>query len=209
MDDNASQYSHIFFRTVLPYIQKQVAKWEGNVVHHPEDPGGFTRRGLAANYNNMTQEEIMSLDEEQIDLILYDKYGKPYNLYLWSPGLALAFYDCSVNQGPTAAVKMLQTALNRGDFGTPTLVVDGIYGSKTEQAINIYQETSVRNYNFRQLLTEFCALRMERYGRKYKESFMLGWSRRLMDISYLAHQLEDEWQLCVGEADNFKGPIFH
>ena len=63
-------YSGIFFRTVLPFIQQRVAQWEGDVVHHPDDPGGFTRRGLAANYNNMTQDEIMAMSDEDIDLCL-------------------------------------------------------------------------------------------------------------------------------------------
>lgn len=210
MDDAGNQYSQIFFRTVLPFIQARVAQWEGGVVHHPDDPGGFTRRGLSTVYNDMTQDELMHMTNEEVDLALWKKYGNPYNLWLWSPGLALVFYDCSVNQGPTAAVKMLQVALNKYyKRYFPPLVVDGIYGSKTEKAILVYQQKYIDNYSFRKLVTEFCALRMERYGRKYKDAFMLGWSNRLMDIAYHAHQLEDEWQMCVGDADNFKGPLLH
>ena len=180
-----------FLGSIFQNFKNLIAKWEGDVSDHPEDPGGFTRRGVSLRYNpEYTKEDLMNFSNDEIDLILYNKYGKPFRIWNWSPGLALAFYDCSINQGPGAAVSVLQRTINT--VAGEKLQVDGIFGSKTEGALLKYTNNNIHTYQFRNLLTQYLANRMTRYCFG-SDTFAQGWSNRLMDIAFFAYQIELEW----------------
>ena len=52
-----------FEKSLLKQFDSVIAKWEGGIVNDPDDPGGFTRGGIALNYNTMiTKERLKDLN---------------------------------------------------------------------------------------------------------------------------------------------------
>ena len=196
-----------FEKSLLKQFNSVIAKWEGGIVNDLEDPGGFTRGGIALNYNpDITKEQLLAMTHDDIANVLYKKYGEPYKIHTMSPGVALTFFDCSINQGPNAAQSLLQHAINQfNDYaaGPPKLVADGIFGTKSHAALQDIMANYGNKKSYRMLLTHLLALRMDRYGRKYNTYFHKGWSNRLMDIAFLSSVIELEWQAEPGHLDSW------
>lgn len=196
-----------FEKSLLKQFNSVIAKWEGGIVDHPEDPGGFTRGGIALNYNsNITKDQLMAMTHDDIANILYKKYGEPYKIHTMSPGLALAFFDCSINQGPSAAQVSLQHAINEfngKESGVLYIKADGIFGKQSHAALQTIMAKYGNKNSYRMLLTNFLSNRMNRYSMNYNPKFMKGWSNRLMDISFLSAMIELEWQSEPGHLDSW------
>jgi len=196
-----------FEKSLLKQFNSVIAKWEGGIVNDPDDPGGFTRGGIALNYNTMiTKEELMAMDHDDIAHVLYTKYGEPYKIHTMSPGLALAFFDCSINQGPSAAQVSLQHAINEfngKESGVLYIKVDGIFGKQSHAALQTIMAKYGNKNRYRMLLTNFLSNRMNRYSMNYNPKFMKGWSNRLMDIAFLSAMIELEWQAEPGHLDSW------
>lgn len=196
-----------FEKSLLKQFNSVIAKWEGGIVNDPDDPGGFTRGGIALNYNTMiTKEELMAMDHDDIAHVLYTKYGEPYKIHTMSPGLALAFFDCSINQGPSAAQVSLQHAINEfngKESGVLYIKADGIFGKQSHAALQTIMAKYGNKNRYRMLLTNFLSNRMNRYSMNYNPKFMKGWSNRLMDISFLSAMIELEWQSEPGHLDSW------
>ena len=196
-----------FEKSLLKQFNSVIAKWEGGIVNDPDDPGGFTRGGIALNYNKtITKEELMAMDHDDIANVLYTKYGEPYKIHTMSPGLALAFFDCSINQGPSAAQVSLQHAINEfngKESGVLYIKADGIFGKQSHAALQTIMAKYGNKNRYRMLLTNFLSNRMNRYSMNYNPKFMKGWSNRLMDIAFLANMIELEWQAEPGHLDSW------
>ena len=196
-----------FEKSLLKQFNSVIAKWEGGIVDHPEDPGGFTRGGIALNYNSdITKDQLMAMTHDDIANILYTKYGEPYKIHTMSPGLALAFFDCSINQGPSAAQISLQHAINEfngKESGVLYIKADGIFGKQSHAALQTIMAKYGNKNRYRMLLTNFLSNRMNRYSMNYNPKFMKGWSNRLMDIAFLSAMIELEWQAEPGHLDSW------
>ena len=123
-----------------------------------------------------------------------------------SPGLALAFFDCSINQGPSAAQVSLQHAINEfngKESGVLYIKADGIFGKQSHAALQTIMAKYGNKNRYRMLLTNFLSNRMNRYSMNYNPKFMKGWSNRLMDIAFLANMIELEWQAEPGHLDSW------
>lgn len=196
-----------FEKSLLKQFNSVIAKWEGGIVNDPDDPGGFTRGGIALNYNTMiTKEELMAMDHDDIAHVLYTKYGEPYKIHTMSPGIALAFFDCSINQGPSAAQVSLQHAINEfngKESGVLYIKADGIFGKQSHAALQTIMAKYGNKNRYRMLLTNFLSNRMNRYSMNYNPKFMKGWSNRLMDIAFLSAMIELEWQSEPGHLDSW------
>lgn len=148
-----------------------VLKHEGGYVNDPRDPGGETKYGISKrSYPSL---DIANLTREQAVAIYkrdwWDRYG--YGR-IEDAAVATKVFDMSVNMGPATAHKILQKALN---FLGHTLVVDGILGTKTLDAVNRTDPARLL-----QALKWHCA---EHYYRLAESSpsnrtFLFGWLRR-------------------------------
>lgn len=141
-----------------------IAKWEGGYVNDPADPGGETKYGISKRaYPDL---DIGSLTREQAREIYRRDYWLAAKCDHLPGQMALVHFDCAVNQGVGRAAIFLQDALG--------VATDGIIGPITIAVARQAEPCSVVN--------EYCALRMEHYGRLSTfRRFGLGWARRLFD----------------------------
>lgn len=114
-----------------------VIKREGGYVDHPADRGGPTNMGITIKSlerwrgHPVTIEDVQALDPQQAAQIYQE-------IYITAPGFDRIIstpvfdfvVDMSAHHGSKNATKILQKAL--GD-----IQVDGIFGPKTERAVNL------------------------------------------------------------------------
>ena len=146
------------FESAVEFIFTQ----EGGHVDDPQDPGGETNFGISARaYPDLAIKDLSRADAMQI-----------YRRDFWAKcrcgelphGVDLLVFDAAVNQGPNAAIKMLQRASGVED--------DGILGPATIVAARAAS------------IAELAARRMVQYGLNPNFTrYGLGWSRRLMQAT--------------------------
>lgn len=125
----------------------EIIKREGGYVNHPSDRGGPTRWGItqaSARANGyMGDMQILPIDLAR-SIYRAEYVTKPRfdQIAILSPVLAEELFDTGVNCGVGFAKPLIQRALNllnqNGMGGWPDLVVDGVLGSKTTDALKIY-----------------------------------------------------------------------
>jgi lysozyme family protein len=136
---------------------------EGGYTMDPNDPGGETNFGISKrSYPDL---DIKNLTEAQAREIYLRDFWTPCQCGAYPNGLDLLVFDAAVNQGVSAAIRMLQTEL-----GVQT---DGVVGPATIAALQRQGTTTVQ-YAARRMLTYGLNPNFTRYG--------LGWSRRLMRV---------------------------
>lgn len=147
--------------------------WEGGYGDHSKDPGGATNFGITrktlSNWRGyrVTKAEVKKLQMFEAQNIYQEQYWVPACCNILPDSIAIAVFDCAVNQGVSRAKKLLQSALG--------VKKDGTIGPKTLQAINAADEGD--------LLRDFMAKRAMHYsGLKTLLTFGYGWFRRLLDV---------------------------
>lgn len=146
-----------------------ILKHEGGYVNNPKDPGGETNYGIAKKF--YPDLNIRQLTKDQAAEIYYRDYWLKAKCDQMPLPVALMVLDSSVNQGISAASKILQRALNIKD--------DGVIGINTL--------TAIKNSKPSQLLPEMLAQRCKYYAdTKNVDVFGLGWYRRCVDCYTLA-----------------------
>jgi lysozyme family protein len=115
---------------------------EGGAVDDPQDPGGFTWRGITLRNwrawlrnDSVTKEELQAAPEDQIVLFYQQNYWDPILGDYLPPGVGLGVFDMAVNAGIGASVKCLQRAVHAVD--------DGLLGPKTLLALRWYPTSSL------------------------------------------------------------------
>jgi lysozyme family protein len=143
-----------------------ILKHEGGYVNSPMDPGGKTKFGISQRtYPNL---DIFNLTKEDAIEIYKKDFWDKMQLDLFPPSMRLIVFDCAVNQGPGAAVGLLQAALG--------VKVDGLLGPDTFKKMN--------EANSDKLVNAYARFRLNRYIENPKfQHFGEGWIRRLFDIS--------------------------
>ena len=141
-----------------------VLRHEGGYVNDPEDAGGETNWGISRR----------AYPDLPIALLTREEAVEIYRRDYWQaarcddlPGqVALLVFDAAVNQGPDAAVRMLQEELG--------VSVDGDLGPLTLAA------ATSRNHD--DLALGYCARRAMRYATTAGlDRYGRGWYRRLLD----------------------------
>lgn len=152
-----------------------ILKWEGGYSNHPSDPGGETNYGIAKKF--YPKLDIKNLTRGQaIDIYQVD-YWKRNNLADIPVYLRLAYFDCVVNQGPGAAVKILQRALG--------LKPDMIFGPKTREALT---------KSGPDIVLKFLSERMLHYASLDAfPVFGKGWTKRLIDATLESGRFMNQW----------------
>lgn len=145
---------------------------EGGYVNSPADPGGETKYGISKRaYPHL---DIKNLTIEQAKEIYYKYYWQKCQCDNLNIKLALCIFDCAVNQGVSAAIRILQACLN--------IKTDGIIGSQTLSAIGAT--------NTSKLITDFMARRVIIYsslGSNVWTTYQLGWMRRCFKLMEYIH----------------------
>lgn len=138
------------------------------ITEDPMDPGGLTKYGISQRAHPLLN--IRMLTEEAARQIYREDYWNKIRGDELPPALAVVVFDCAVNQGPHAAIRILQQAVGVND--------DGILGPKTLAAASAAGSM---------VLAELVARRMVAYGLNPKFTrYGLGWSRRLAECHELA-----------------------
>jgi lysozyme family protein len=143
---------------------------EGAETNDPSDPGGLTRWGVAQNYH--PEVDVASLTLEGARAIYRAEYWDACQCDEFPPPLALAIFDCSVNQGVTTAIKLLQRALR--------VDADGVVGPDTIAAAGGVVTDD--------LLIEFLSHRANRYA-DGNPKYRRGWFMRLFRVQRAAWSL--------------------
>lgn len=168
---------------------------EGGWVDNPNDPGGATNFGISLRYlqargdvdgDGLPDGDLDGdgdVDVDDIRLATREDAIELYRTGFWLPNgcqmirselCAVKIFDMAVNMGSKQAWKLVQRSCNK--LGS-VLKVDGIVGSNTLTAVNLYQRTDYellavirdRQANFYETLIE----RKPTLG-----VFRLGWRRR-------------------------------
>jgi lysozyme family protein len=138
---------------------------EASPSNDPQDPGGFTKFGIAQSKH--PDIDVSNLSLEQAKQIYREQYWDRMHCGVLPPGLAIAVFDCAVNQGSIAA-QLLQKALN--------VSADGVIGPKTIRAAQFCNQL--------QALSLFMAERSLHYlGTGNFDRFGRGWLKRLFVVT--------------------------
>lgn len=158
------------FLACLPYTLTE----EGGNSNDPHDPGGRTHKGIIQReYDKYRQGKGLSLQSDylmsdaEIQEIYWTSYWLPHCPSL-KPGLDLSFFDNCVNEGPRAAIVLLQRTL--------IISADGLWGDRTTEALS-------KVTDLRKAIITYSNWR-ERYYRSLHtfRFFGNGWLRRVSDI---------------------------
>lgn len=146
-----------------------VLRFEGGYVNDPNDSGGATNFGISQRA--FPDIDVASLTRDDAKAIYRAKYWDFCKCDQLPEALALILMDSAVNQGPAAAVRMLQRTVGVRE--------DGVIGQETISAI--------KRAALRPLIADFIAERAFKYARHPKiEIYGLGWYRRLAACHQMA-----------------------
>ena len=149
---------------------KQVLKYEGGYVDHPQDPGGPTNKGVTqAVYdgwrkaNNLAIQSVRNISDSEVASIYKNLYWDKICGDDLPSGVDFAVFDCAVNSGVSKASKTLQSVVG--------VTQDGVIGPATIQAAKTYVAMAVTNKRlaFMQSLSIW-------------PTFGKGWAARIADV---------------------------
>lgn len=142
------------------------------------DSGGPTKCGITHREYDLFRKRY-GLPTQDVRKMTRDEGGVIYRTFFWEPycdalpaGLDLEFFDSSVNEGTTEAVKILQVALG--------LVHDGDWGPKTDAAVRALHLSQM---DTEAVVTKF-TIRRDIVYRQTKHFALFGkdWERRSNEI---------------------------
>lgn len=148
-----------------------IFKLEGydRVTDDEHDTGGLTKWGISQAA--FPDRDIRNLTKQDAIEIYYKSYWQAASCGSLPYPVALIVFDCAVNQGVGASVKLLQESV-----GTPA---DGIVGPKTLRC--------VARMEVRELVLSYMIQRVKRYfGTRGFDRFGRGWMNRVVQVTALA-----------------------
>lgn len=142
---------------------------EGGLVSHPSDPGGITKFGISKR--SYPKVDIEKLTEDKAKEIYKLDFWDRYHIEKFPKEMRLIFFDSCVNQGPGAAIKILQKVLG--------LRADGALGPITLGAL--------KDLDALDLVYRYAGARLLSYqSAKNWSIFGKGWSNRLLDVALIS-----------------------
>lgn len=171
-NQTAKDAENPIFDQAVDFVLKE--RIEGGYVNDPRDPGGETNFGISKR--SYPKVNMKTLTREGAIAIYKRDYWDAAGCDELPPKVAVAVFDCAVNQGVGIAKKLLQRAAR--------VTPDGAIGPKTLAAINKADED--------ELVVQFLGWRLRRYAFTQNAStYMRGWSNRVLYLqSFLATGLE-------------------
>lgn len=189
------------FRTAF----NRTMRFEGGYANIAGDRGGETYKGVARNFHPQWAGWSMvdaartrpnfpkSLDLDQQLQTLVSEF---YKIEFWdrisgdtipSQPVANELFDCAVNMGVPAALRILQKSLNRlTALTSPALAEDGVIGQKTQQVLATWltQYALHPTVAANALLSAMLVFRSVRYidiieRNSSQKQFAYGWFRRI------------------------------
>lgn len=155
------------FEQAVGFVLK--ARIEGGYVNDPRDPGGETNFGISKRA--YPHENIRALTRERAIEIYRRDYWDAVGCEGLPPKLAVALFDCAVNQGAGIAPVLLQRALG--------VTADGIIGPITRKAAAAANEDDA--------LVQFLGWRLRRYAfTAGAATYMRGWANRVLELQCFA-----------------------
>lgn len=156
----------------MPIWERAIAfvlSYEGSTYENdPNDSGGETKFGISKkSYPN---EDIKNLTLERTQEIYRNDYWNQMLGEKLPEKLAVAVFDCAVNQGLIRSIRLLQAMLN--------VDVDGVMGPKTLQAAALITDKEVSLY-----LLERARLYMNTKGPNGVEHWGNNWGTRLIRLA--------------------------
>lgn len=138
---------------------------EGGYVNDARDPGGETNFGISKQAH--PKENIKGLTRARAIEIYKRDYWDAPGCDKLPPKLAVALFDCAVNQGAGIAPQLMQRALG--------VTADGIIGPVTIKAAAKADQDNT--------LIEFLGWRLRRYAfTANAATYMRGWSNRVLQL---------------------------
>lgn len=138
---------------------------EGGYVNDARDPGGETNFGISKRA--YPKKDIAKLTRDDAIAIYRRDYWEAAHCDEMPPKVAIAVFDCAVNQGVGAAIKLLQRAARVG--------VDGQFGPQTAGAVGRADEDA--------LVLDFLSWRLKRYAfTANAQTYMRGWALRQLHL---------------------------
>jgi lysozyme family protein len=119
-------------------VLRGVIEREGGYVDHPADHGGPTKYGItlrtleAWRGTPVTAADVAALTVEEATALYVARYATPLARLEFAPDLFRLLLDIAVLSGPSTAVRLLQSTLNRAG---ESLAVDGALGPRTVMAV--------------------------------------------------------------------------
>jgi lysozyme family protein len=122
------------FVACLPWTLRE----EGGDSDDKHDPGGCTHEGIIQSEYNVYRRlhglpirSVFKADNTEVDQIYYVSYWKPW-CSIMPAGVDLDFFDNSVNEGPHAAIIILQRALGVDADGHIGIITRGALTEQTQ-----------------------------------------------------------------------------
>lgn len=148
-----------------------VLQHEAGYVHHPQDPGGATNRGITQKTydafrraKGVPVRDVRDIDDVEVRAIYREQYARPVWFDVLPSGVDYALFDFAVNSGVSRAVKYVQRIVG--------VRQDGIMGNQTLSAI--------RAQDAQALINALCDARLAfMRGLKIWRTFGKGWQRRV------------------------------
>jgi lysozyme family protein len=162
----AEPLTEAFLASVNFVLAKEI---EGGYVNDPRDPGGETNFGISKR--SYPRVNIKELTREEAVAIYHRDYWQAVKAQSMPPMIAVAAFDAAVNQGVSAAARLLQKAAG--------VTADGQIGPVTLKAIHDADPET--------LLVEFLGWRLHRYSNTNNAmTYMRGWANRILRLQSFA-----------------------
>lgn len=138
---------------------------EGGYTDDPQDPGGETKYGISKRSH--PAEDIKNLTLERAKEIYRREYWEKIRGDMIPEPLDAFVFDAAVNQGVSAAIKMLQKALS--------IAQDGIFGITTQRKAIASTKEHAALFMAERALRYYGTRNFDKYGR--------GWIKRLFVVA--------------------------
>ena len=183
-------------------LQKTLVK-EGGYVADPDDAGGETYKGISRRYHpdweGWTQIDTAKIEQAdafpdcledvtELQQLLSALYKQLYWDRFWGDSIpdqsiANKLFDTSVNLGVNRAVMYLQESLNllnRNQKNYDDIIMDGLFGSNTLNALTIYLDKDKPDYLLK-LISTLQGMHYIEYMRRSptQEKYARGWLNRV------------------------------
>lgn len=182
------------------HVVEKLIEIEGGFCNNPSDSGGATKFGISNRFLSIVCSEDKNMlakfdknqdgfiDKEDIKNISKEDACYLYKVFFWDKykfhllpicSLTQKVFETCVNTGVVAAIKSLQSAINKQLDLKNKLSVDGIIGEKTAIAMNslLCKE--------REIMQDFIQISIAHYRGIVKKipknaTFLNGWINRLI-----------------------------
>ncbi|MFI3322229.1 MAG: glycosyl hydrolase 108 family protein [Rikenellaceae bacterium] len=172
------------YKQTQDWILNKIIEHEGGFSDIVGDPGGKTNRGISWDTWKSfakptlglepTVENLKSITIDDAKKIYIENFWKTYRVdEIANVDLKYAFFDFCIN-APVGSITAFQTILNR-EFNKD-IVIDGIIGSKTIEAINSVDQEKLYN-EFIDARSDFYY--MQEQKDQGKKKFQKGWQARV------------------------------